>query len=90
MNKKELIAAVAQRAGVTKKEAANVVGALVDVVMDTLSKGESVKIVGFGTFEVVQRKARKGVNPRTKAPIKIPATKVPKFRPGKELKDKVK
>lgn len=90
MNKKELIAAVAQKAGVTKKEAANVVGAFVDVVTEALAKGDTVKIVGFGTFEVVKRKPRKGVNPRTKAPIKIPGTKVPKFRAGKDLKEKVK
>lgn len=90
MNKKELVSALAEKVNVTKKEAALFVDSFVDVVSDALGKGESVKIVGFGTFEVVERKPRKGVNPQTKEAIEIPGGKVPKFKAGKELKAKVK
>ncbi|PNR92441.1 HU family DNA-binding protein [Petrotoga sp. 9PWA.NaAc.5.4] len=90
MNKKELVDAFAKKASVTKKEAETYVDAFVEVVSEALSKGEEVKLVGFGTFKVQERAARKGVNPQTGKPLKIPAKKVPKFVPGKELKDAVK
>ena len=89
MNKQELVSKVAGKAGITKKQAQNVIDAFIEVVTDSLSKDEKVTLVGFGTFKVAQRKARKGVNPQTKDIIQIPAKKVPKFVPGKNLKDKV-
>ena len=90
MNKKELIAEIAERTGVTKKDAGKTLDTVIEIVEKTLSKGEVVRLVGFGTFMVASRKARKGVNPRTKKAITIPGGKVPKFVPGKELKEKVK
>ena len=90
MNKKELIAEIAERTGVTKKDAGKTLDTVIEIVEKTLSKGEVVRLLGFGTFMVASRKARKGVNPRTKKPITIPGGKVPKFVPGKELKEKVK
>jgi len=90
MNKKELIAEIAERTGVTKKDAGKTLDTVIEIVEKTLSKGEVVRLVGFGTFMVASRKARKGVNPRTKKPITIHGGKVPKFVPGKELKEKVK
>ena len=89
MNKQELVSKVASKAGITKKDAANVIDAFIEVVTDSLSKEEKVALAGFGTFKVMQRKARKGVNPQTKDIIQIPAKKVPKFVPGKNLKDKI-
>ncbi|MGI6359769.1 MAG: HU family DNA-binding protein [Acholeplasmatales bacterium] len=90
MNKTELIAVVAERAEVTKKEAELVLAALVDTVAETLASGEKVVITGFGTFEVRDRVARKGRDPRTGKPIRIPAQKTPAFRAGKGLKDAVR
>jgi len=90
VNKKELVAEIAERTGNTKKLAAEVLDSFVAIVGEQLAKGEEVKLVGFGTFEVAVRKPRKGVNPRTKEAIEIPGGKVPKFRAGKELKEKVK
>jgi len=90
VNKKELVDALAKKASITKKDAEAFLDAFVDVVYETLSKGEEVKLVGFGTFKVQERAARKGVNPQTGKPLKIPAKKVPKFVPGKELKELVK
>jgi DNA-binding protein HU-beta len=90
MNKKELISALADASGKSKKEAGEMLDTFVQVVSDALSKDEEVKLVGFGTFSVVERKARKGVNPLTKEAIDIPATKVPKFKAGNDLKEKVK
>lgn len=90
MNKKELIAEIADRTEVTKKDAGKTLDTVIDIIEDTLAKGDVVRLVGFGTFMVSSRKARKGVNPRTKKPINIPGGKVPKFVPGKELKEKVK
>ncbi len=90
MNKTELIAVVAERAEVTKKEAELVLAALVDTVAETLATGEKVVITGFGTFEVRDRVARKGRDPRTGKVIKIPAQKTPAFRAGKGLKDAVR
>ena len=87
MNKAELIAAVAENAELTKKDAEKAVKAFIDVVTDELKKGEKVQVVGFGTFEVSERAARVGRNPQTKQEITIPASKAPKFKAGKALKD---
>ena len=87
MNKTELIAAIAAKTGDTKKSAEEAVNAFVSVVTDSLKKGDKVQLVGFGTFEILQRAARKGRNPQTKEEIKIPASKAPKFKAGKALKD---
>lgn len=89
MNKNELIADVADRAEITKADAARAVDAFIDSVSKSLSAGEEVRLVGFGTFTVVHRKATEGRNPRTGAVIKIAASKQPKFRAGKALKDTV-
>ena len=89
MNKAELIAAIAAKTGETKKGAEEAVNAFVDVVVDALVKGDKVQLVGFGSFEVRKRAARKGRNPQTKEEIKIPASKAPVFKAGKALKDLV-
>ncbi|MCD6407602.1 HU family DNA-binding protein [bacterium] len=89
MNKADLIEAVAEVVS-TKKEAAAAVDAVLDAIKKALKKGETVTLVGFGTFKVTKRKARKGRNPRTGETIKIPAKKVPVFRPGSELRKAVK
>ena len=89
MTKSELTAIAAERAGVDKREAERLVSALIDTVSHTLEQGESVVLTGFGTFEVRQRQAKVGRDPRTKKPINIPATQVPVFRPSKALKDRV-
>jgi len=90
MNKAELVEEVAGKVGLTKKDAGNVVDAVTSAITDSLARNERVTLVGFGTFQVRERKARKGVNPQTRGTIQIPAKKVPKFRPGKGLKEKVK
>lgn len=87
MNKADLIAAIAAKTGDTKKVAEASVNAFVDVVTETLKKGDKVQLVGFGSFEVRKRAARKGRNPQTKEEIKIPASKAPVFKAGKALKD---
>ncbi|MFY9174470.1 MAG: HU family DNA-binding protein [Peptococcia bacterium] len=89
MNKTELIGAVAEKASMTKKDSEKAVNAVLAAVQEALAKGEKVQLVGFGTFEVRQRAARTGRNPQTGKEIKIAATKVPAFRPGKALKDAV-
>jgi DNA-binding protein HU-beta len=89
MNKGQLIDAVASHAGLTKVQAEKALNAVIDTVSETLSKGDSVALIGFGSFGVAKRAARNGKNPRTGATIKIPARKVPKFTPGKGLKDVV-
>ena len=89
MNKTELIAAVAQSAGLTKKDTERVINAAVDMITASLVKGEKVQLSGFGTFEVKAREARIGRNPHTKEAIEIPATSVPTFKPSKALKDTV-
>ncbi|MBE5805910.1 MAG: HU family DNA-binding protein [Clostridiales bacterium] len=89
MNKSDLIAAIAAKTGETKKNAEATVNAFVDVVTETLVKGDKVQLVGFGSFEVRKRAARKGRNPQTKEEIKIPASKAPVFKAGKALKDLV-
>ena len=89
MNKSDLIAAIAAKTGETKKSAEASVNAFVDVVTGSLVKGEKVQLVGFGSFEIRKRAARKGRNPQTKEEIKIPASKAPVFKAGKALKDVV-
>jgi len=89
MNKTELIAAVAEKTGLTKKDAEKAVKAFAEVVTDELVKGEKVQVVGFGTFEVSERAAREGRNPRSGEPMTIAASKMPKFKAGKALKDAV-
>lgn len=90
MNKTELVAAVAENAGLTKKDAEKAVNAVLASVSETLAEGGKVQLVGFGTFEVRERKERKAQNPQTKNEITIPATKVPAFKAGKALKEVVK
>ena len=87
MNKTELIAAIAEQAEISKKDSEKALKAFVDVVTEELKKGEKVQLVGFGTFEVSERAARVGRNPQTKQEITIPASKAPKFKAGKALKD---
>ena len=89
MNKTELVAAVAEQADISKKDAENVLKAFVDVVTEEMKKGEKVQLVGFGTFEVSERAAREGRNPQTGKTMKIEACKAPKFKAGKALKDAV-
>ena len=89
MNKTELIAAVAEKTGLTKREAERIVNATFETVAETLKKGDKVSVSGFGIFEVKTREARIGRNPRTKEEIKIPATKLPAFKASKTLKDAV-
>ena len=89
MNKTELIAAVAEKTGLTKKDAERVVSATVDTIIASLVKGDKVQISGFGNFEVKAREARVGRNPRTKETIQIPATRLPAFKASKALKDAV-
>jgi DNA-binding protein HU-beta len=89
MNKADLIDAIAKKAEMTKKDAGVALDAIIEAISGSLAKGEKVTLVGFGTFDVRDRKARTGVNPRTKAKIKIPASKAPVFKAGKELKGKV-
>ena len=89
MNKAELVAAMAAKTGETKKNAEASLNALIDVVTESLVKGDKVQLVGFGSFEVRKRAARKGRNPQTKEEIKIPASKAPVFKAGKALKDVV-
>lgn len=90
MNKSELINAVAERAGLTKKAANDAVEAVLESITSALANGDKVTLVGFGTFEVRERAARKGVNPATGEPIDIPAGKVPAFKAGKSLREAVK
>ena len=89
MNKKELIAAVAESAGTTQKDAERVVNAAFETIAAALAKGERVQVSGFGIFEVREREARVGRNPKTKEAITIPATKVPAFKASTTLKDTV-
>ena len=89
MNKTELIAAVAQKSDLTKKDAEKAVKAVFEAISDSLTQGDKVQIIGFGTFEVRQRKAREGRNPRNNEPIRIEASKTPAFKAGKQLKDLV-
>lgn len=89
MNKAELVAAIAEKTELSKKDSEKVLKAFIDVVTEELTKGEKVQLVGFGTFEVSERPERTGRNPQTKQEITIPASKAPKFKAGKALKDVV-
>ena len=89
MNKTELVAAMAEKTGLSKKDAEAALKAFTDVVAEELKKGEKIQLVGFGTFEVSERAARTGRNPQTGAEMTIPASKSPKFKAGKALKDLV-
>ena len=89
MNKSELTAAAAQAAGVTKKDAERVLNAALDIISASLVSGDKVQLSGFGSFEIKDREARVGRNPRTKEAIDIPATRMPVFKPSKALKDMV-
>ncbi|MFP3886773.1 HU family DNA-binding protein [Priestia filamentosa] len=90
MNKTELVNAVAEQSELTKQDAAKAVDALFKTISDTLSKEEKIQLIGFGTFEVRERAARTGRNPQTGEEMQIAASKVPAFKPGKELKEAVK
>ena len=90
MNKTELIAAVAESAGLTKKDTERVLNAALDAITASLAKGEKVQLSGFGTFEVKQRQARMGRNPKTRESVKIPPSRVPDFKPSQNLKEIVK
>ena len=89
MNKTELIAAVAEKAEISKKDSEKALKAFIDVVTDELKNGEKIQLVGFGTFEVSERAAREGRNPQTGKTMKIEACKAPKFKAGKTLKDAI-
>ncbi len=89
MNKAELISAIAEQANLTKKDAELALSAVIDSIKEALVKGDKVSLIGFGTFEVRTRAAREGKNPSTGEKINIAACKVPAFKPGKALKDKV-
>ena len=90
MNKTQFIAAVAEKSELTKKDADKAVNAMIEVITDTLKAGDKVQIMGFGNFEVKARAERAGINPATKQPITIAASKSPVFKAGKALKDSIK
>lgn len=89
MNKTELVAAIAEQTELSKKDAEKALKAFIDVVTDELKKGEKVQLVGFGTFEISERAAREGRNPQTGEAMSIQASRTPKFKAGKALKDAV-
>lgn len=89
MNKTELVAAIADKTELSKKDSEKALKAFIDVVSEELKNGGKIQLVGFGTFEVSERAARTGKNPQTGAAIQIPASKAPKFKAGKALKDAV-
>ena len=89
MTKAELVTMVASKSGLSKKDTEKAIAGMIDTITETLAKGESIQLVGFGTFEVRERAARTGINPRTKEKIDIAATKVPAFKAGRALKDAV-
>lgn len=90
MNKAELVEKLSNQTGLTKKTSREAIDAVISALTDSLAREEKVTLVGLGTFQVTERKARRGKNPRTGEEIQIPAKKVPKFRPGKGLREKVK
>lgn len=90
MNKAELVDYIANKTGLTKKDATSALNAMVDAVMHTVKAGKTVTLTNFGTFVSVKREATTKRNPKTGAPVKVPAKKVPRFRPGKAFKDAVK
>ncbi|HHW62039.1 MAG TPA: HU family DNA-binding protein [Syntrophomonadaceae bacterium] len=89
MNKSELVKSLAEKAEITQKEAATALEAMVETIEEALAEGDKVQIIGFGSFEVRERKERKVISPATKKEITVPATKVPAFKPGKSLKEAV-
>jgi DNA-binding protein HU-beta len=89
MNKAELVAVMAEKAEISKKDAEKALKAFTDVIAEELKKGEKIQLVGFGTFEISERAQRTGRNPQTGAEMVIPASKAPKFKAGKALKDTV-
>ncbi len=89
MNKNDFVTKVAEKTNFSKKDVEAMLKASQETVKDALKKGESIQFVGFGTFSVTKRAAKTGINPRTKSPIKIPATKCPKFKPGKSFKEAI-
>lgn len=89
MNKSEFIQAMAEKSGLSVKDATAALNATLETIQESLRKGEPVSFVGFGTFEVKERAARTGRNPRTNQPVEIPASKVPSFKAGKSLKEAV-
>jgi len=89
MNKTELIAEVAKKTGMSKKDSERALTATLDAITETLTSGDKVQLVGFGSFETKSREARMGRNPKTKEPIQIPASKVPVFKAGKAFKDEI-
>ena len=89
MNKTELVTAIAEQAELSKKDSEKALKAFIDVVTDELKKGEKIQLVGFGTFEVIERAAREGRNPLTGEKMSIKASKAPKFKAGKALKDMI-
>lgn len=90
MTKKELIGKMSEDAGISKQNAEKAFNSLIEGITESLKNGEEVRIIGFGTFAVKERAAREGRNPSTGEPLQIPATKVPRFTPGKNLKEEVK
>ena len=90
MNKTELVAAMADKAGIAKKDAEKALAAFIDTVVDGLKAGDKIQLVGFGSFEVRERAERTGINPQTKQTINIAASKNPVFKAGKALKDAIK
>ncbi|MBR2528434.1 MAG: HU family DNA-binding protein [Blautia sp.] len=89
MNKTELVAAMVDETKLSKKDVEAVLNSFINVVTKELKDGEKIQLIGFGTFEVAERAARTGMNPQTKEAIEIPASKAPRFKPGKALKDAV-
>lgn len=89
MNKSELVTALAEKTAFTKKDAEKFLQSFVDIITEELANDNKVQLVGFGTFDVSERKEREGRNPSTGAPMTIPASKAPRFKPGKALKDAV-
>jgi DNA-binding protein HU-beta len=89
VNKTDVIAAIAGKSGITQKDASKMLNGFEQVVTEELARGGSVKIMGFGAFDVAERKEREGRNPQTREPMTIPASKAPRFRAGKALKDSV-
>ena len=89
MNKTELIAAIAEKAELSKKDAEAALNASVEAISEALAQGDKIQLIGFGSFEVKERAARVGRNPKTQEEIKIPASKYPVFKAGKALKDRV-
>lgn len=89
MNKTELVSAIAEKSGLSKKDSEKALTAMLDSVVDALKGGEKVQLIGFGSFEVKERAARSGRNPRTNETIEIPASKLPQFKAGKAFKDAI-